>query len=619
MTAGIFHHLWQSTAFAIVCALTTLALRNNRAQVRYALWFAASAKFLIPFAVLSRLGTALGHWLLPAAAGRFTIVLEFVGQQMGRTVVPPATRAFGVNATAGFTLSAVIPGVILAAWSVGVLLLTARWVTQWYRLARISKCARILAEGREVTILRRLERERRVRRQVLVLESDSSIEPGVFGWFRPRLLWPRGISARFDDSQVEAILAHELSHVGRHDNLIAAVQMVVQILFWFHPLVWWIGVRLVDERERACDEDVLQCGSEPDVYAESILTTCRFAIESPLIGVAGVTGADLKRRIETILNHRGANALSLTKRVALSGAAALALAGPVGIGVLNAPRVQAQADTSRIEERFEVASIKLNDGKDVKRVALLMQPGGRLQATNVPLSMLVRFAYAVQEFQIMGLPEWKDSERFDINAKAERDVPPGQLGAGGPYQKMLQALLADRFKLTAHLEKREMPIYALVAARADGKLGPGLRPSTVDCVALMADRARQGLPPSPGVAMQCGFRIGPGQMTGGGMPLSQLATSLSNFVQRVVVDRTGMAGNFDLDLKYTLDQSTMANALGPAKAAAIAGAPPTDAPADSDAPGLFTALQEQLGLKLESARGAVDVLVIEQVDKPTPD
>jgi uncharacterized protein (TIGR03435 family) len=221
---------------------------------------------------------------------------------------------------------------------------------------------------------------------------------------------------------------------------------------------------------------------------------------------------------------------------------------------------------------------------------------------------------------MIGLPEWKDAERFDINAKAERDVPPGPLGGGGPYQKMLQALLADRFKLSAHLEKREMPIYALVAARADGKLGPGLHPSTVDCVALMAERARKGMPPPPPTeTVQCGFRIGPGQMTGGSMPLSQLATSLSNFVQRVVVDRTGMAGNFDLDLKYTLDQSTMANALGPLKAAAIAGAPSTDGPAGADAPGLFTALQEQLGLKLESARGAVDVLVIEHVDKPTPD
>jgi uncharacterized protein (TIGR03435 family) len=619
MTAEIFNHLWQSTAFALVCALATHPLRNNRAQVRYALWFAASAKFLIPFDVLSRLGTALGQWLLPADAGhRFTLVLEFVGQPIVRTVVPPATRVFGMNAT-GFTLSAVIPSVILAAWLVGTLLLTARWVAQWYRLARVARSARVIAEGREVAILRRLEGERRVSRHVIVLESDSSVEPGVFGWFRPRLLWPRGISAHLDDSQVEAILAHELSHVGRYDNLIAAVQMVVQALFWFDPVVWWIGVRLVDERERACDEDVLQCGNEPDVYAESILTTCRFAIESPLTCVAGVTGADLKRRIETILNHRGTNALSLTKRVALSVAAVVALAGPVGIGVVNAPRVQAQADTSRGEERFEVASIKPNNGQDLKRVALMMQPGGRLQATNVPLSMLVRFAYAIQEFQVIGLPDWKDSERFDINAKAESDLRPGPLGTVGPLQKMMQALLADRFELRAHVEKREMPIYALVVARADGRLGPGLHLSTVDCAALMAERARRGtMPAPPGELMQCGFRIGPGQMTGGSMPLSQLANSLSNFVQRVVVDRTGLSGNFDLDLKYTLDQTTMANALGPAKAAAIAGAP-ADAAAGSDAPGLFTALQEQLGLKLESARGSVDVLVIEHVDKPNPD
>jgi bla regulator protein BlaR1 len=621
MTAEIFNHLWQSTAFAAVCAMATLALRTNRAQVRYALWFAASAKFLIPFEVLNRIGTALGHWLLPPDAGhRFTIVLDVAGPPLLRTVVPPATRVFGVNATAGSALSATIPGVILATWSVGTLLLTARWAIQWYRLAHVARCARVIAEGREVTILRRLEVDRRVSRPVIVLESDSSIEPGVFGWFRPRLLWPRGISAHLDDLQVEAILAHELSHVGRYDNLIAAVQMIVQAVFWFHPLVWWIGVRLVDERERACDEDVLRCGSEPDVYAESILTTCRFAIESPLTCVAGVTGADLKRRIETILNHRGTKALTVTKRVALVGSALVVLAGPVGIGVVNAPRVEAQAGASLGEERFEVASIKPNDGKDVRRVAMMMQPGGRLQATNVPLSMLVRFAYAIQEFQIIGLPEWKDSERFDINAKAEREVPPGQLGAVGPYQKMLQALLADRFKLTAHLEKREMPIYALAAARADGKLGPGLRPSAVDCAALMAERARRGVPPPPpGGLMQCGFRVGPGQMTGGSMPLSQLATSLSNFVQRVVVDRTGIEGNFDLDLKYTLDQSTMANAVGPAKAGAIAGAPPTDAAAASDAPGLFTALQEQLGLKLESAHGAVDVLVIEHVDQPTPD
>jgi beta-lactamase regulating signal transducer with metallopeptidase domain len=237
-----------------VCALATLALRNNRAQVRYALWLAASVKFLIPFAALSSLGRALGHRLLPPDAGhRFTIVLELVAHPITRTVVPPAPRVPGLGETAGSTIGAVIPSAILATWIVGSLLLIARWVAQSYRLTRVARRAMVMADGREVTILRRLEDRRGVRRRVIVLESDSSMEPGVFGWFRPRLLWPRGISAHLDDSQIEAILAHELSHIGRCDNLIAAVQMSVQAMFWFHPLVWWIGRRLIDERERACD------------------------------------------------------------------------------------------------------------------------------------------------------------------------------------------------------------------------------------------------------------------------------------------------------------------------------------------------------------------------------
>src|SRR5215831_677499 len=180
----------------------------------------------------------------------------------------PASRVMGLGEAAGSMFAAVVPNIIFSTWIVGSLLLTVRWVTQWYRLARIARRARIISEGREVRILRRLEDGLGVRRRLIILESDSSLEPGVFGWFRPRLLWPRGISARLDDSQVEAILAHELSHVGRYDNLIAAAQMAVQAVFWFHPLVWWIGVRLVDERERACDEDVLRRGNEPDVYAE---------------------------------------------------------------------------------------------------------------------------------------------------------------------------------------------------------------------------------------------------------------------------------------------------------------------------------------------------------------
>jgi uncharacterized protein (TIGR03435 family) len=191
-------------------------------------------------------------------------------------------------------------------------------------------------------------------------------------------------------------------------------------------------------------------------------------------------------------------------------------------------------------------------------------------------------------------------------------VPPG---TAGPIQIMLRNLMADRFKLRVHRETREMPIYALVLARSDGTLGPQLRPAAVDCAALAGQRGRGG-PPAPlqaGERPPCGMRIGPGNMMGGGLALSQLANSLSPFAQRVVVDRTGLTGNFDLDLTWTPDQIPQAPPGG-----LPAGVPPPP-PIDPNGPSLFTALQEQLGLKLDSVRGPVEVLVIDSVEQPTAD
>jgi uncharacterized protein (TIGR03435 family) len=261
---------------------------------------------------------------------------------------------------------------------------------------------------------------------------------------------------------------------------------------------------------------------------------------------------------------------------------------------------------------FEVASVRPNKSGE-PFVRLGIQPGGRYTATNVPLRLLIRDAYQVQDFQIIGAPDWVNSDRFDIVAKAEGDVPPSAPGGPpGPIQFMLRALLAERFNLTMHSEQRELSIYALVLARADGKLGPQLRPAAVDCAAVMATR-RGGPPPAapqPGERMPCGMRIGPGQLTGGSLPLSQLASTLSPFVQRVVVDRTGLSGNFDFDLTWTPDQIPQ-------------GPPPPGAPQlppiDPGGPSILTAVQEQLGLRLDSARGPVEVFVIDRVAQPTPD
>jgi uncharacterized protein (TIGR03435 family) len=244
-----------------------------------------------------------------------------------------------------------------------------------------------------------------------------------------------------------------------------------------------------------------------------------------------------------------------------------------------------------------------------------IQPGGRFTAVNAPLWELIRQAYAVQRTQLIGAPDWTETARYDITAKAEADIPRAGPGApAGPLNFMLRDLLEDRFKLRAHRETREMPIYALTLARSDRKLGAGLRTSTVDCAAAMRGRGgRVGPPPGPppsGERPQCGMRVAPNQVLAGGVPLTQLTQILSQFTQRIVIDRTGLEGNFDIDLTFTPERLPQ-------------GPPPPGAPAlpsfDPNGPSLFTALQEQLGLKLESERAPVEVLVIDHVERPTPD
>jgi len=262
--------------------------------------------------------------------------------------------------------------------------------------------------------------------------------------------------------------------------------------------------------------------------------------------------------------------------------------------------------------KFEVASVRQNTADDGK-VMIGIQPGGRFGAVNVPLWDLIRQAYAVQRTQIVGAPDWTETTRFDIVAKAEGDIPRAGPGAPiGPLNFMLQDLLEDRFKLRAHRETREMPIYALVPARSDRQLGAGLRVSTVDCAAMRGRGGPAGSPPGPpppGQRPLCGMRMGPHEVAASGVLLVQLTQVLSQLTQRIVIDRTGLTGNFDIDLSFTPERMPQ----GPM--------PPgvTLPPIDPNGPSLFTAVQEQLGLKLESDRAPVEVLVIDHVERPTPD
>jgi uncharacterized protein (TIGR03435 family) len=248
-----------------------------------------------------------------------------------------------------------------------------------------------------------------------------------------------------------------------------------------------------------------------------------------------------------------------------------------------------------------------------------LQPGGRFTVTQMPVSSLITMAYGIQRFQLVGGPGWMTTDRFDINAIAE-DVPvqPPVPGTPNRMQLLLRSLLKERFALVSHNETRELPLSYLVVARDDRKLGERLRPSAVDCRALMAGRGREGgpppappAPPKPGEIPPCGMTAGLGRVMGGSVPMSMLASMLSNLLNRPVYDRTDLTGNFEIQLEYTPDQMP--------QIPQGATLPPGFTLPSPDGPSLNTALQEQLGLKLEATRGPVEVLVIDAVEQPTPD
>ncbi|MGC2171800.1 MAG: M56 and DUF3738 domain-containing protein [Candidatus Sulfotelmatobacter sp.] len=633
---GLGDHLWQSTLFAAAAGLMTLVLRKNRARARYWLWLAASVKFLIPFSLLVGVGSHLA-WSRGAAvtnAGWY-----FAMEEVSQPFTQPTVMMPAISRPAGSTVWASaahwLPAWLAAIWLGGFLVVLFIWCGRWRRISAAVRDATPLGAGREVETLRRLESRGGIRTRIKMLVSRASLEPGIFGIARPVLLWPEGISERLDDAHLEAILVHEVWHVRRGDNLTAAIHMVVEAAFWFHPLVWWMGARLVEERERACDEEVLELGSERRVYAESILKVCEFCVGSPLACVAGVTGADLKKRMVYIMTERMAQKLDMGRKLLLSAAGLAALAAPIGFGLANATQMRAQAQAENeadIAPVYEVAWLKPSrPGSGMFRSGFFFTPEG-VSATGVTLH-LIQEAYGVGGQQISGAPDWVKSEQYDIEAKVDQSAADelGKLSEDQrnvATQRMLQALLVDRFKLTLQREAKELPVYALVIAKNGPKLqeaktgdtpskgikGPDGRPLEPGMMSMQYRmNGPDGRPLAPGMMM---MQLGGGRIAGHGVLLGALVKQLSQQLSRVVLDETGLTGKYDFTLQWTPDKSQAAMPEGTEESQP--GTDSTPSPGSSGT-SIFTAVQEQLGLKLVPKTGQVEVLIIDHVEKPTED
>ena len=270
--------------------------------------------------------------------------------------------------------------------------------------------------------------------------------------------------------------------------------------------------------------------------------------------------------------------------------------------------------------RFEVVSVKA--GEAGGPVTTRSTPG-RFEATNMPLGFLLRQALQRSDYQIVGLPGWTDSARYSIRAAAPESVPPTA------NTTMLLNLLKDRFQLVTHPEVRELPIFNLVIARADGRLGPDLKATPAECQAIISERnaaakaaAGRGVPPpfpplgDPNGPPPCGFqRMGPGVAAGSGRTIADLVPFVADLVSRPVIDKTGLMGIYDFTLKFAPESAGspgILRLLSP-------GLPPPIGAGDANSPSLAAALQEQLGLKLEGGRGPVDVVVIDKLERPAFD
>ena len=685
-TTELVNHLWQSTVAVGIAWLLTFALRKNYARTRHWVWMVASVKFLLPFSLF----VEAGKWLRSMVPASSTSVPQAAATIMDQVAQPFPQTQFSTAAAMPIAVQRenLLPVILLALWACGVLVVMVRIGYGWWQIQAAKRAATPLDLVADVP----------------VLSSPMPIEPGIFGIICPVLLIPKGILQRLTADQLQSIVAHEMCHLRRRDNLTYAIHMVVETLFWFHPAVWWIGMRIIDERERACDEAVVQSGSTAQVYAEGILNVCKYYIESPLECASGVSGGDLKKRILRIMSAQKVLRLTWRTKLLLVVVALIVVSLPVALGLSKAEAQNAASTASmrdivgtwqgtlhiaqankdlRIvvqitktndsnyhatmnsidqggkpiiankvsfeggllkysftsfgglyegkmsadgksitgtwtqgsaplalnleratsdtawpipepikmmaadaDPKFEVATIKPSQPDEIGKFFRFQERN--YKTTNTNLKDIIVRAYGLHAKQIVNAPEWADTYLFDIDGIPDVSGTPNSKQIG----VMLQKLLADRFQLKFHHETKELSVYAITVASG----GPKMDKTTA------AANDGQGF----------GFR-GPGDLAARNTSMAEFASGMQAIVMdRPVVDQTGLKDKFDFKLQWTPDDSQFAQLKN-----ALPATPPV-AVKYANAASLYTAVQEQLGLKITATKASVDVIVIDHVEKPSP-
>jgi uncharacterized protein (TIGR03435 family) len=562
---GLLHFVWQGTLLALSLFAFQRLTRTAPAPVRYAAGCTVMFLMILVFAatVFEHFPTAPA----PVIRNPLTAAVPMSRVKNASPAIAPALPVSGIPAGP--------PDWIAGVWLLGVAALSLRTATG---LACVQRFKRDGGEPLWIDSFPGLQRRLGVSRAVRLYTSAIAEAPAVIGWLRPYILLPVTALTGLSELQLRAILAHELAHVRRHDYLVNLLQILVETLLFYHPAVGWVGRQIRQEREHCCDDiAVAVCGDAVE-YAAALaeMEEIRGRVPEPALAA---NGGELLARIRRLLGEEPDASRSVGRIAAM--ALALLIAG--------VPALLSQEG----KPSFEAATIKPNTSGDTSNYFRMM--GVSPSMTNQPLKNMILWAYRIKDFQLAGGPGWMGTDKWDLQAKTKEGA------AGEQMQLMVQSLLQERFKLALHREIKELPIYNLTVAKGGLKIQPIKEGSC-----LTPDPKNPG--PAPGKTFMdyCGTGgFGPCMMMGTSATMTELAESLSspNAVGRTVVNQTGVDGRFRYEVNYAPEF---------APAAQPGGAPPA-----CDAPSIYTALQDQLGLRLDSAKGPVEVLVIDHAEKPS--
>jgi uncharacterized protein (TIGR03435 family) len=596
----LVHFLWQGLTIALLyAAARRIMVSRSSPNGRYLLACAALAAMM---------AAPLATWCLaqrPDTSPGAAYHIRSIPPTPSTTAVAAATLPDSIRATVPSAEPAQFLAWIVLVWLAGAAAFWIRLAGGWVVAAHMRSMLVRRAPSEWQEALSKLGAQIRLSRPVPLLVSALVQVPAVVGWLRPVVLVPVGALGGLPAEYLEALLLHELAHIRRHDYLVNMLQSVAEALLFYHPAIWWVSGHIRAERELCCDDVAVSASGNALTYARALahLESCR---PSHLTAALAANGGSLADRIARLLGQ--------------SRPAVRTGLGPVvvAIAVLLATAVFGLFGQSA-HPAFEVATIKRNaSAQDAAtgRRGVAYKPGGRIIATNAPLRLLIQFAYAAHDSpyqghsnplgasQVIGGPAWIDSAGYDIEGKPESNTDQKHAWL------MLQTLLADRFRLTLHRETRELPVYNLTAKKSGLKLSPA---KDITCLSFLPGTTPQ---PMPGTS-DCGYAplflsSTELRIEGRKLHMADLVRDLARALGQPVIDKTGFTGEFDIDLNYT-DEDVMKS---PGSAA------PDDAGANRLPAGpnlsIVFAATDQLGLKLQPAKGPVEVLVVDHAERPTP-